>query len=331
MEMLPKSLIRIYLFISTFGNFMAKACLIIVFNHRYDKNITVLEKIYRSRFTNIFYLVPFYNGDNPNVIPVYESSHYFQSFFAQGFHRFFKEEFTHYIFLGDDCILNPAINENNFLEQANLAADADFIPGIFSYHDIKGNAWWHAFKGIDFFTNRKGAEIKRELPTKEEAIEKLKKHGLDAKPVSMENIFGNKTPAGQKRWKYWLFKQYHWYKWKQYKKNGKIELAYPIAGSYSDVLIITKNSIADFCRYCGIMASAGLFVEIAIPTSLLLCSQKIMQEKDIRLKGKALWTAKEIEEVETSNNKSLSALMKNFPTDQLFYHPVKLSKWNNDL
>lgn len=310
---------------------MAKACLIIVFNHRYDKNIPVLEKIYFNRFSTIFYLVPFYNGDRKDVIPVYESSNYFQSFFAQGFHRFFKEEFTHYIFLGDDCILNPSINENNFLEQTTLTPDADFVPGIFSFHEIKGYPWWHAFKGIDFFTNRKGAEIKRELPSREEAIEKFKRHGFETKPVSMDNIFGSKKPSSQKWWRYWFFKQYHWFKWKQYKKDGKVELPYPVAGSYSDVLIITKNSINDFCRYCGVMAAAGLFVEIAIPTSLLLSSEKIMQEKDIRLKGKALWTAEEIEGVEKTNNKSLRSLLNNFPADQLFYHPVKLSKWNNDL
>src|SRR5882672_7140544 len=138
---------------------MVKACLIIVFNHRYDKNIPVLEKIYSGRFSHIYFLVPFYNGDHPNVIPVYESSHYFQSFFAQGYSRFFSEEFTHYIFLGDDCILHPSINENNILQQTGLAAGADFIPGLIEFHTIKKEQpWWHTFKGIDFFTNRKGAE-----------------------------------------------------------------------------------------------------------------------------------------------------------------------------
>ena len=95
---------------------MSKPCLIIIFNHRFDKNIPVLEKIYSGRFSNIFFLVPFYNGDKENVIPVYESSHFFQSFLAQGYNRFAKDEFTHYIFTGDDCLLNPALNENNFLE-----------------------------------------------------------------------------------------------------------------------------------------------------------------------------------------------------------------------
>lgn len=311
---------------------MIKACLIIVFNHRYDKNIPVLEKLYAGRFPHIYFLVPFYNGTHPQVIPVYESSHYFQSYFAQGFHRFFKDEFTHYIFLGDDCILNPSINETNVLERTGLPAGTDFIPGLIQFHQVKGAPWWHTFKGVDFFSNRKGAEIKRELPSREEAIARFQRHGLEVKPVSMENIFGSKRPASKSWWEYWLFKQYHYrLKWRPYRKGGKIELPYPVAGSYADILVVTKASVNEFCRYCGILAAAGLFVEIAIPTALLLSADKICEEKDLRLRGRALWTVEEIEAVEKTHRLSLSSLVQDFPPDQLFYHPVKLSKWNNDL
>src|SRR5438309_2566399 len=56
----------------------SKAALIIVFNHRYDKNIPLLETLYEGRFSNIYYLVPFYDGEKENVIPVYENSFRFQ-------------------------------------------------------------------------------------------------------------------------------------------------------------------------------------------------------------------------------------------------------------
>jgi hypothetical protein len=311
---------------------MTKTCLIIVFNHRYDKNIPVLEKIYQNRFSAIYFLVPFFNGSHPNVIPVYESSHFFQSFFAQGFHRFFNKEFTHYLFIGDDCILNPSINENNLTEQTGLQQGADFIPRLFTLDSIQGEGWWHASKGIEFFTNRRGAEIARELPASEEAIRRFNNHGLEIRPLSSENIFGNKRINGLRWWQSPLYKQF-WLriKWKPYRKHGKIELPYPVAGSYSDVVIVTKDIIQEFCRYCGIMAAAGLFVEIAIPTALILLSRKIMQEKDLQLKGKAFWSATEIEDLEKNHGRSLTALLKEFPKNQLYYHPVKLSKWNNDL
>lgn len=322
----------IYPFISTFGNLMVKACLVIVFNHRYDKNIPVLQQLYSSRFSHIYFLVPFYDGNLSNVIPVYESSHYFQSFFAQGYARFANNDCTHYIFLGDDCILNPAINEQNILELAGIPAGADFVPGLNEFQTTQGEAWWHTFKGIDFFDNRKGAEIRRELPSREEAVERFRKHGLSVQPLSLRNVFGTGTPGNKKWWQFWLFKQYHYrYKWKRHRKGGKIVLPYPIAGSYSDIVIVTKQTVFPFCRYCGIMAAAGLFVEIAIPTALLLCAERIVQERDLRLKGEALWTPGEIEAVEKKFDRSLSKLLTGFPAEQLYYHPVKLSKWNNDL
>jgi hypothetical protein len=311
---------------------MSKPCLIIVFNHRYDKNIPVLRKIYSARFSNIFFLVPFYNGNDPDVIPVYESSHFFQSYFAQGYHRFFREEFSHYIFTGDDCILNPSINENNFMEQTGLPGGSDFITEIFELHNKKHEGWWHTKKAIDFFNNRKGAEVQRELPSKEEALQRFKKHGVNIEPLTPLNIFGTKNISPLNRWKSWLYKQFYLrVVWKPYRKSGKIELPYPVAGSYSDMFIISKESISDFCRYCGILASVGLFVEIATPTALMFSSKKIVQEKDMRLKGKALWSATEVEAVEKTFNRSLTSLLSGFPPDQLYYHPIKLSKWNNDL
>jgi len=310
---------------------MPKACLIIIFNHRYDKNIPVLRKIYSPAFSHIYFLVPFYNGSDPDVIPVYESSHYFQSYFAQGFHRFFKEEFTHYIFTGDDCLLNPSVNENNFLEQTGLQEGADFIPGFIEFHKLK-NGWWHTSNAVDFFHNRKGAEVQRELPSREEALRRFEKHGVTIGPLNSLNIFGKEKISFLRWWQSPLYKQFFLRViWKKYRKNGKIELPYPVAGSYSDIFIVNKNSIGDFCRYCGILAAVGLFVEIAIPTALLLSSEKIMQEKDLKLQGTAVWSAEEVEAVEKKFNKSLASLLKNFPGSQLYHHPIKLSKWTNDL
>lgn len=311
---------------------MAKPCLIIIFNHRYDKNIPILRQIYSPRFSNIYFLVPFYDGDDPFVIPVYESSFYFQSFFAQGFHRFFREEFSHYIFTGDDCLLNPTVNETNYLEQTGLPVDADFIPGFIEFHKLENGGWWHTQKAVDFFKNRRGAEIQRELPSKEEALARFRRHGVSAEPLTGRNIFGTKKISHLSWWQSRLYKEFHLrVKWKKFWKNGKIEPPYPSVGSYSDMFIIQKETIREFCRYCGVLASVGLFVEIAIPTSLLLSSRKIVQEKDFFLQGKALWLAPEIEAVEKEFNRSLTQLMQGFPSGQLYIHPVKLSKWTNDL
>ena len=48
---------------------MNRVALIIIYNHQYNKNIDILERIYNGRFSNIYHLVPFYNGEKQNVIP----------------------------------------------------------------------------------------------------------------------------------------------------------------------------------------------------------------------------------------------------------------------
>lgn len=311
---------------------MIKPCLIIEFNHRYDKNIPALRKFYASRFTHIYFLVPFYDGNDPDVIAVYESSYYFQSFFAQGYQRFFREDLTHYIFMADDCLLNPSINENNFLEQTGLPADTDLIPGFIEFHKLKKEVWGDTERAIDFFHNRKGAEVRNELPSYEEAVQRFSNHGLESQALTRRNIFGNAKIKLWKGWRSELRKQFLLrFKWKQYRKNGKIELPYPAVASYSDLLIITKQTITDFCRYCGILAAVGLFAEIAIPTALVLTSKKIIQEKDLKLQGTTTWSPEIIETLEKKFDRSLSKLMNDFPADQLYLHPIKLSKWNNDL
>jgi hypothetical protein len=311
---------------------MSSACLVIVFNHRYDRNIPVLEKMYRPRFRHIRFLVPFYDGDREDVIPVYESSHYFQSYFAQGFHGFFKDEFSHYIFIGDDCILNPAVNEGNLEEVLGLEPGADFITGLNGFVQDRGIPWWHTFKGIDFFGNRKGAEIARELPSRDEAVARFKRHGIEVKPLTRQQIFGTQTPPGKSAWKYWLFKQYLFrFKWKAFRRGNRIELPYPIAGSYADILVIQSKTVREFCRYCGIMGAAGLFVEIAVPTALILSSEKIQTEPSLKLQGLAMWQPDEIKMLEEEHQQSLQHLLAEFPAGRLFLHPVKLSKWKNDL
>lgn len=41
---------------------MTHICLVIIYNHRFEKNIDILERIYKERFAAIYHLVPFYEG-----------------------------------------------------------------------------------------------------------------------------------------------------------------------------------------------------------------------------------------------------------------------------
>jgi len=308
---------------------MNKVALIIIYNHQYNKNIDILEQIYKDRFSNIYHLVPFYNGEKQNVIPVYECSYYFQGYLSQGFKSYFKEDYTHYFFVADDLLLNPIINEINYSEHLKLNSNTCFIPGFITLH--ARSEWWmrvgDAFRwSIDF----SGVEAKNQLPDYEKALKKFQQFDLTIKPLRFNQIW--KTPSSMKDFCKIIFRDrryFLYYLKNKFTKKG-YSLSYPIVGSYSDIFVVSSESIKLFCHYCGVFAATKLFVEVALPTSLVLSAKEIVTENDLKLQGKALWTKEQHQELEKYEN-SLKQLLVKFPTNYLYLHPIKLSKWNTKI
>jgi len=239
--------------------------------------------------------MPFYDGNKPNVIPVYENSHYFQGYLAQGLKSYFNEKYEHYFFVADDMILNPIINEENYKEIFKLDMETDFISGLFY---PKNWYWPHTKNAIEYKMKLVGLEIASQLPSYDVALEKMEHFGIKQEYISARYVF-RKRPS------------------------------YPMAASYSDIAVISKYSIKKFCHYCGIFAASHLFVEWALPTSLVLACKKIVSEKDLTLQGRALWTKEDYEILE-KYEQNLKKLLDDFPQNYIYLHPIKLSKWNVD-
>ena len=45
-----------------------KTCLVILFNHKYEKNLNTLRSIYCDKFDMIRFIMPFYYGTDNDVI-----------------------------------------------------------------------------------------------------------------------------------------------------------------------------------------------------------------------------------------------------------------------
>ena len=321
---------------------MNKVALIIIYNHKYDKNIEVLERIYRDRFSNIYHLVPFYKGNRPNVIPVYENSYYFQGFLAQGFRSFFKEAYDHYFFIADDLILNPIIDENNYTKHLKLNKNTCFLPGFITLHD-KNSLWTRIHSAFDFNIDIQGLEVKNELPDYNAAMLAFNKFGLEIKPINFDLIW--RKPKSLRKWikriitdKTYLFRFFS-----NQLKSKNYNLSYPMVASYSDIFVVSSDSIKQFCQHCGVFAATNLFVEIGLPTSIVLSAQEIVTEKDLEFQGKALWPDGQVrlacvselakddyKELEKFNY-NLKELLETFPENYLYLHPIKLSKWKTEL
>lgn len=302
---------------------MSRVCLLIVFNHKYNKNIPMLQKIYGKRFSNIYYLVPFNSEiieglDMNHVISVYESSYYFQGYFAQAYEKIKYDSYEHYVIIGDDQILNPSLDENNIIEKMGLENKDSFIKKIVPYGKSGGDKSNKLYTILSPFRINTGISYKLEIPTKEEAELCCKKHGYEVT---------DKLP-----WSFLLKKGYVHPKYILQTLvclliNRGRKLPYPLFKAYSDMIIIDATSMELFCRYSGVFAAMNIFVETAIPLAMILSCERIKEEKDLkRYHGVENWGV-DIEYFEDKYKKDLNYLFDNFSEDVLYYHPIKLSKW----
>lgn len=292
-----------------------KIALLVVYNHRYDKNIKRVENIYKNRFSNIYHIVPFYDGkiDGVNIIPVYENSYYFQSYISQAYTHLSKFGFSHFLIIADDLIINPEVNENNIWDKVGINDDDCFIPSrLIEFQKIEG-FWPHLWDAMSYKKEQRGVEVENVLPSKEKAVDIFCEFGLSTEKIPLSALFHGKLILNL----YMALKYFPWCR----------NLKYPLVGCYSDTFFVTNRVMDRFCTYCGAFAATKLFVEVAVPTALILSSEKdkIKFDSDLKLHDGALWpdTIHELDKYEFN----LQNLLDNFPNDKFFIHPVKLSKW----
>lgn len=299
-----------------------EVCLIFVYNHKYDQNIEKLERIYHGRFDNIFHLVPFYEGQQQNVIPVYDNSFRFQGYMAQSCKYIFNPKYSHYIFVADDLLLNPRLNAGNIIEELNLDDDSGYIKERAALSD-QGFEWFHTLLALETFSKANGVEYQREIPDKAEAQRLFKVHGFSVRPFGWDKLRGWQGGYFNQRKK---FLQSIAYLLDPRKDNLS---SYPLAAGYSDFTVIPATSVKKFCKLCGVFAAMNLFVEVAIPTAMILSCKRVVTEKDIKWRGVEMWGENYNELMRRQRSLDFKFVLDSFGEDQLYLHPVKLSQWEN--
>lgn len=316
----------------------SNVCLVIIFNHRFDKNIEKLQEIYKNRFKNIFFVMPFYDGDVENVIPVYCGSDTFQGFIAQAFYRI-KGDYSHYVFIADDMLLNDSINENTILNYLNLTEKDGYIKSVSHLSDINVSEWGHAITAIMHFCDvcyLKNFEHSFDfLPPREEAVKLFARHGIVHKELDKSNvnlsdmrkIIGESLKRvilrGGANCSSYMCKGII----KQIYTKGKYVLPYPLAMGYSDFIIIPQKNMRQFAHICGVFATMRVFVEVAIPTAMLLCLDSIVYENEMC--GVEMWHAHEVKDLQAKHDLKIESLYNEIrDRNLLYFHPIKLSQWS---
>ncbi|HTL09351.1 MAG TPA: hypothetical protein VL307_13870 [Chitinophagaceae bacterium] len=316
---------------------MSNVALVILFNHNYEANIEKLKKLYQPRFSNIYFIMPFYRGNDPQVIAVYENSFYFQGYIAKALEQLSVHNYDHYMFVGDDLILNPSINEHNYKESFSITHYSGFMPDIFLLTDLTQTSpnrpfapyWPGIVEAARFTVKQRGIEISKFLPSYEEAKNKLARHGLHFTPkLSLQFALRplKKIPFTKADF------EYKKRVIKNYTVNikdllFKRRLQYPLVGAYSDLCIVPNGAVKDMIAYCGTFAALNLFVEVALPTAFALSVPAVSTEATLGMHGLTLWNPTTVGAFEKKYQSDLGFLFANFPERTLYIHPIKLSRW----
>ncbi len=292
-------------------------CFTVVFNHRYDENIPKLERIYEKRFASLFFLVPFYTGVRPDVVSVYENSVFFHGFFAQAYERLFSERFSHYVFVADDLILHPRLNAANLVAELRLDEDAAYIKHLNPLPDQTLRWHWQLWVLETIRQPRlPSATLERELPSGEEALARLKAHGLIVRDLAWSDLKALRGARAKKWLRAFGF----------YVRNWKdLSLPYPYVAGYSDLIVVPAHALKRFCHYCGVFAAMNLFVEVAAPTALALACERIVVERDTPWHGREIWDAEQVRRILSEHDHDLGRILGAYDENQLYMHPLKLT------
>lgn len=300
---------------------MNKVCLVIIYNHRYDANIDRLEKIYKDRFSNLVHIVPFYDGNKANVIPIFECSFRFNGYIAQAYEKY-AGNYEYYFYIADDIMLHPEINENNVEEWFDVDEDTGYIPELKPISKLEGWGFSQNFMDPEHtFKWYTGTQWKNEIIPAEEAFHIAKEKGYDREAFS----YSVKEIKNTLRY------------WKRYPRvivlffktiiRGRQQLDYPVWGKYCDTFIIPGKYMSNLARAFGVTAAMNFYVEMAIPTMMMLMLPYVSFGERRKEKPLLLWGNEERNSIVEKYHADYAYLSEHWDEDVLFIHPIKLSQW----
>ena len=292
-----------------------KTCLLLWFSWQFDRNIPRLDELYAERFPCRHYLMPFYQGDHPHTIPIHESSLHFQNYFAQA-DKVLPQDADYYVVCGDDMILHPDINNDNLVDFVGCR-DKAYVKYVNAVTDH--SFAWHRFsEAMHFLDSYRAIPFHEMMPSREELLEIYRRHGIEITNIGLKNFKG----AWEKK-----------VSWERVKAGIKYLLAdrkryaeWPLVEGYCDFLVVPRKHWKKFVYYCGVLGAMNVWHDCSVVTALLLACDEVLQEKASPAFGVELWN-QAVDDLYGKYQGDLQALLSDYAPNQIYTHPVKLSRW----
>lgn len=293
-----------------------RCTLVILFNHPFPKNISKLRAIYGERFDDIVFLMPVITVDDPSVITVYRGGFNFHGHVADALDALEARGSELYLFCQDDLLLHPALTPSSFWQIADFDQHDAFIPKPESFSGPGREGWYWNDRvlsrlaeptsslfggGVEAFT--------RHLPGADEARARFARYGIDAtiypKPwppkLGRASLFGRAVSGAA----------------------APALLPYPFAVAFSDFFALRHDALRPVGQYFGLFAAMDLFVEVSVPSAMILGCQHLATLTDTPWSVHIDWTDRE--ELASRAPTDLQTVYAGFVESMLYTHPVKLS------
>ena len=319
-----------------------KTGLVVLYNHNYEKNIEKIRRIYKERFPEMRQLMPFYYGNDPEVIRVFDNSFYFQTYIAQAFDKLMEMDCDDFLIIGDDLLLNPALNATNLHEKLGMEEGEFYLDGIVpvspgdhirAVEEAQRFSSWPP--GLD-------SSAFRIVPSYDEAKEILQGRG------ALESVSLSRHAPLYLKWRspFWsnLRTNCGYVKSNVFQfllslsyRLAPRKMAYPCVFGYSDILVVPKSRMRELCNYLEVFGAWRMFVELAIPTAIMLLKDSRVKFADTTgFKPGNVWYPSNMEhynrvkslisQMVAKAQGQISRLPEAFPEEYLYLHPVKLSQ-----
>lgn len=261
--------------------------------------------------------MPFYQGNHPHTIPIYESSLHFQNYFAQA-NTTLPQDADYYVICGDDMILHPDLDEQNIIDFIGCH-DKAYVKYINAITDH--SFAWHRFKeALRFLDDYRAIPFREMMPSREELIEIYSRHNIEITDIGLKNCKGvwdktvtwERIKAGLK----FLFST-----------DRKRFAEWPLVEGYCDFVVVPRKYWRKFIHYCGVLGAMNIWHDCGVVTALLLACKDVLLEKDSPAFGVELWN-QEVDDLYDLYQGDLQALLADYKPNQIYTHPVKLSRWS---
>ena len=120
-----------------------RVCVCVIFNHPFPKIVPIIREIYKDRFDKVLFFMPFERMPDEDVITVYHGCYASPAYITESRHILEQVDCDVFMFVHDDVILNPKLNERNFVDYFPLGPEDGFIPVAESPPEAMGDWIWY--------------------------------------------------------------------------------------------------------------------------------------------------------------------------------------------